>query len=264
MCRRRSARRSSTRSPHRGRGCSTSGAGPDELGAHSWRPMMTTLPSISRSACCASLRVGAIRLALVRRFCRPTGSACRFAMMLSMRCCSIQVVGAAEGWQTLVKEARRVLRPAGALVLGRAVAPESGIDAQMKHRLAMVLQDLGVPSHQQKSRAVLQRSLETEALTTTRALAATWDAERSPGMFLVPSENGCAVFTFAASRAGNGIGQPERMGRCALRVARRRVLRAARVRAAHVQVLKGQTLHERCNRQHNAHGARPAPGRRLA
>ena len=157
MCRRRSARRSSTRSPHRGRGCSTSGAGPDELGAHSWRPMMTTLPSISRSACCASLRVGAIRLALVRRFCRPTGGVCRFAMHAFDAVLLIQVVGAAEGWQALVKEARRVLRPAGALVIGRAVAPESGIDAQMKHRLAMVLQDLGVPSHQTKSRAVLQR-----------------------------------------------------------------------------------------------------------
>ena len=102
----------------------------------------------------------------------------------------IQVVGAAEGWQALVKEARRVLRPASVLVLGRAVAPESGIDAQMKQRLATVLQDLGVPSHQKKSRAVLQRALETEALTTTRTLAATWDAERSPGMFLSRQRTG--------------------------------------------------------------------------
>ena len=102
----------------------------------------------------------------------------------------IQVVGAAEGWRALAKEARRVLRPAGSLVIGRAVAPKSGVDAQMKHRLATALQDLGVPSHQTKSRAVLQRSLETEALTSTRALAATWVAERSPGMFLSRQKTG--------------------------------------------------------------------------
>ena len=102
----------------------------------------------------------------------------------------IQVVGAAEGWQALVKEARHVLRRAGTLVIGRAVTPESGIDAQMKQRLATVLRDLGVPSHQKKSRAVLQRALETEALTTTRTLAATWDAERSPGMFLSRQRTG--------------------------------------------------------------------------
>ena len=60
----------------------------------------------------------------------------------------------------------------------------------MKHRLATVLQDLGVPSHQTKSRAVLQRSLETEALTSTRTLAATWVAERSPSMFLSRQKTG--------------------------------------------------------------------------
>ena len=103
----------------------------------------------------------------------------------------IQVVGAAEGWHALAKEARRVLRPAGgALVIGRAVAPESGVDAQMKHRLATVLQDLGVPSHQTKSRAVLQRLLETEALASTKTLAATWVAEHSPSMFLSRQKTG--------------------------------------------------------------------------
>lgn len=102
----------------------------------------------------------------------------------------IQVVGAAEGWQALVEEARRVLRPAGALVIGRTVTPEASVDAQMKHRLATVLQDLGVPSHQMKNRAVLQHSLETEALTSTRTLAATWVAERSPSMFLSRQRTG--------------------------------------------------------------------------
>ena len=41
-------------------------------------------------------------------------------------------------------EARRVLRPAGALVLGHTVAPADGVDAQMKQRLASFLGEMGV------------------------------------------------------------------------------------------------------------------------
>ena len=70
------------------------------------------------------------------------------------------------------------------------MAPESGVDAQMKHRLATVLQDLGVPSHQMKSRAILQRSLGAEALSSTKALVATWVAERSPSRFLSRQKTG--------------------------------------------------------------------------
>ena len=92
------------------------------------------------------------------------------------------------------------------------MAPELGVDAQMKHRLATVLQDLGVPSHQMKSRAILQRSLGAEALSSTKALVATWVDRAFTQQVFVPPENGCAVLTFAASRAGNGIGQTEQVG----------------------------------------------------
>ena len=46
----------------------------------------------------------------------------------------IQVFGGLSGWRRLVTEARRVLRPSGALVVGRTLAPEDGVDARMKQR----------------------------------------------------------------------------------------------------------------------------------
>jgi len=47
----------------------------------------------------------------------------------------------------VLAEARRVLRPAGALVVGRTVAPGDGIDEHMKQRLAASLDEIGAGSH---------------------------------------------------------------------------------------------------------------------
>src|SRR5262249_25741198 len=44
----------------------------------------------------------------------------------------IQVFSGARGWRPLLEEARRVLRASGALIVGRTIAPEDGIDAHMK------------------------------------------------------------------------------------------------------------------------------------
>jgi SAM-dependent methyltransferase len=102
----------------------------------------------------------------------------------------VQVVGAAQDWHLLVEEARRVLRPAGALVVGHAVAPDSGVDAQMKQRLALILQALDVPSYHVKTRGVVQPWLEARAHTSTRIVAAKWTTQRSPGMFLARQQTG--------------------------------------------------------------------------
>src|SRR5262249_45783034 len=53
----------------------------------------------------------------------------------------IQIFGGLRGWRRVVAEARRVLRPTGALVLGRTAAPVDGVDARMKQRLASILED---------------------------------------------------------------------------------------------------------------------------
>src|ERR1700712_3871139 len=48
----------------------------------------------------------------------------------------IQVFGGMRDWLRFMTEVRRVLRPAGALMMGRMVASSDGIDARMKRQLA--------------------------------------------------------------------------------------------------------------------------------
>jgi ubiquinone/menaquinone biosynthesis C-methylase UbiE len=102
----------------------------------------------------------------------------------------VQVIGAAQSWRTLVTEAQRALQPAGALIVGHAVAPAAGIDAQMKQRLASLLDELGVSSYHMETRGVAQPWLEARAQTSTRVAAAEWTAERTPGGFLVRQQTG--------------------------------------------------------------------------
>jgi demethylmenaquinone methyltransferase/2-methoxy-6-polyprenyl-1,4-benzoquinol methylase len=95
----------------------------------------------------------------------------------------IQVFGGMRGWRRLLAEARRVLRRAGVLVLGRAVAPPDGLDARMKARLALLLGEIGAPADRTNTRQNAQGWLEQEA-RGTRLVAATWTASRTPRGFI--------------------------------------------------------------------------------
>jgi hypothetical protein len=93
-------------------------------------------------------------------------------------------MGALIDWGPLVAEARRVLRPEGALVVGRAVMPPDGIDERMKRRLAALLRETEAPAYHGDSHGRVLRALADEALDETRITAATWRAERTPRAFL--------------------------------------------------------------------------------
>jgi ubiquinone/menaquinone biosynthesis C-methylase UbiE len=95
----------------------------------------------------------------------------------------IQVFGGMRGWRRLLVEARRVLRGAGVLVLGRAVAPPDGLDARMKQRLALLLGEIGAPADRTNTRQDAQAWLEQQA-RGTRLVAATWTARRTPRGFI--------------------------------------------------------------------------------
>jgi ubiquinone/menaquinone biosynthesis C-methylase UbiE len=95
----------------------------------------------------------------------------------------IQVFGGMRGWRRLVGEARRVLQPAGALVIGRSVAPADGIDAQMRQRLAPVLGEMGVQA-ERNMRDDVQHWLDSAAREKTRVVAAAWTADRTPRGFI--------------------------------------------------------------------------------
>src|SRR5712671_7601093 len=96
----------------------------------------------------------------------------------------IQIFGGMPGWRHVIAEARRVLRPRGALVTGRSVAPTDGIDAQMKRRLGALLVDLGVEADTANARDDVHRALESQAQARTSVAAWSWNAERTARAFL--------------------------------------------------------------------------------
>jgi ubiquinone/menaquinone biosynthesis C-methylase UbiE len=96
----------------------------------------------------------------------------------------IQVLSRASGWRDLLTDAMRVLRPAGRLIVGRVVAPDDGIDAQMKSRLAAILEGMDLHPYRNKPRNDALSWLAQQLPDPTILTAATWVAERSPNAFL--------------------------------------------------------------------------------
>ena len=56
----------------------------------------------------------------------------------------MHVLGGARNFQAVIEEARRVCDANGAIVVGRTASPESGIDAQLKRQLKLILEQMGV------------------------------------------------------------------------------------------------------------------------
>jgi ubiquinone/menaquinone biosynthesis C-methylase UbiE len=96
----------------------------------------------------------------------------------------LQVVGAAQNWRRLVTEARRVLRPEGALMIGHSILPPDGIDARMKGQLAAILMASGLGSYHADTRGVVQPWLESVAKSIEQIRAAQWTVTRSPRAFM--------------------------------------------------------------------------------
>jgi ubiquinone/menaquinone biosynthesis C-methylase UbiE len=96
----------------------------------------------------------------------------------------IQVLSAVAGWRDLLADTLRVLRPGGALLVGRVVAPDNGIDAQMRAHLAMILDGMGIHPYRGKSREAALSWLDHKLPAPTILTAAAWTSERTPGGFL--------------------------------------------------------------------------------
>lgn len=107
----------------------------------------------------------------------------------------IQIFGGMHDWRRLITEARRVLRSAGALVTGRSVAPENGVDAQMKQQLAFLLGAMGVEQNATNVRQDVQRWLEQSAANSAHVITAAWDAKRTPRGFLERHRTGAQFST---------------------------------------------------------------------
>jgi ubiquinone/menaquinone biosynthesis C-methylase UbiE len=59
----------------------------------------------------------------------------------------MQVLNSAN-WRPMLDECRRVLRPGGIIAVGHTKSPESGVDAQLKRQLAVILEGMRIPWHQ--------------------------------------------------------------------------------------------------------------------
>jgi len=77
-----------------------------------------------------------------------------------------------------------VLRPAGALIVGRTKMHLDGLDARMKQRLAAILGALGVQHDRANARDDILAWLESSAGSSTIVTAASWTARRTPRAFI--------------------------------------------------------------------------------
>jgi ubiquinone/menaquinone biosynthesis C-methylase UbiE len=118
----------------------------------------------------------------------------------------IQVFGGMRGWRRVLAEAWRVLRPAGAVVIGRTIAPADGVDAQMRQRLAEILDEMSVQRDRANPRDDVLRLLE-ETASVSRVNAAAWTAERTPRGFLDRHRTGARFAALPASVKDQSLGK---------------------------------------------------------
>jgi SAM-dependent methyltransferase len=95
----------------------------------------------------------------------------------------VQVFGGLSSWRGLIDEARRVLRPAGTLMLGRTRSSDDGLDARMKRQLAVLLAGMDIDIERRNSREQAERYLASLA-PPRDIVAASWTSRRSPRGFL--------------------------------------------------------------------------------
>ena len=206
-CRRRSAPPSSPPSRRRRRGCSISAPAPDGIG----RPFVAAGDDY----------VGVdLSLGMLREFARSAGTRPPLAQADGERLpfgdatfdavLMVQVFGGMRGWRRVLAEARRVLRPHGALLIGRVVAPADGLDARMKQRLVELLgrtRRRDRAAQRPRGRRALARSASPRARAVT---AATWSAERTPRRYLDRQRTGARFAALPDGRRRGGARTPSR------------------------------------------------------
>lgn len=96
----------------------------------------------------------------------------------------VQVMNRAADWRDLLSDTLRVLRPGGIVVAGRAVATDDGVDAQMRDRLAAILDAMNVHPYRAGFREDAMGWLSRTLPDPDVVVAASWTAGRTPRGFL--------------------------------------------------------------------------------
>jgi len=110
----------------------------------------------------------------------------------------VQVFGGLSGWREVIAEAQRVLRPHGALILGRTQMPPDGGDARMKDRLGNILRQLGADAERKNAREEIEQVLASRAGGHEPATAANWTGIRTPRAFIERHGSGARFSRLAA------------------------------------------------------------------
>ena len=100
----------------------------------------------------------------------------------------VQVFGGMSEWQTFAGEVRRVLRTPGAVLIGRTVTPDDGVDARMKRQLGVILGEGGGLGG--KARENLEHLFGWVAAHSERQVVASWAAQRTPRQFIARHRTG--------------------------------------------------------------------------
>lgn len=97
----------------------------------------------------------------------------------------VQVVSGSRGWRRLLTEARRVLHPGGAIVLGQKIGPPEGLEARMRAQLSLILAAAGVDSRRPGAgRDDARGWLAQTSQRIVEVIATRWEVTQSPRDFL--------------------------------------------------------------------------------
>jgi len=97
----------------------------------------------------------------------------------------MQVLSGTDNWRNLLRETARVIEPGGFVVVGQTVTPQTGVDAQMKKQLSMILKEMGVGKHDSnKSRHDSLEWLQAGSSQRMHVTATSWTAMRTAREFL--------------------------------------------------------------------------------
>lgn len=103
----------------------------------------------------------------------------------------MQVLTGTGSWREMLEECRRVLRAGGIVAVGHMATPEAGTDAQLRHRLRAILEEMQIVWHQpRESRKEALAWLESAAARHSHREVAFWNVSSSAEEFFMRHRTG--------------------------------------------------------------------------
>lgn len=103
----------------------------------------------------------------------------------------MHVLSGMTDWHPMLEEVRRVCRSGGVVAVGRTESPESGINAQLKHQLKIILEGMGVSWHRpQRTHREALNYLESVAMRYLHSQAASWTVSATAQEFFERHRSG--------------------------------------------------------------------------